>query len=466
MITVLPLGPGPYELLTNESARLLHSGHLFLRTAKHPVASKLVEEHVSFESFDALYDQYEDFDELHHEMASRLLRLASDQEIIYAVPDPDTDASVQILRRQTNIPVRVLPGVSLTNYYLACLPQPFAACSSLRSTPAEDFSHPDSDQDLLITELHSQPLAGLIKISLSDLYDDNTEVVFFSAHLSHPSVIPLYAIDRQKHYDHTSAVFVPLVPFEKKERFTFTDLMHIMSILRSQEGCSWDQEQTHQSLRPYMIEEAYEAAGAIDENDMDHLSDELGDVLLQVAFHASIAESCSEFSRTDISTAICKKMMRRHPNIFGHTSDQDANATWDSIKNEEKGFSSVSEALADVSSALPALTRAVKIQKRACRTVHDFTDAGEALQMACSLLSEIQGLLQTGKDPGETVGRLLYVCAAISRLTGGDPEDTLSNINTQFIRTFSDSEFERKKAGKEQNPLTLQEMIVYLRTAR
>ncbi|MBQ6562403.1 MAG: MazG family protein [Clostridia bacterium] len=465
MITVLSLGPGPYEMLTEETTRCLQTGPLFLRTAKHPVAGKLHDARIPFQSFDSYYDQYEDFDELHHAIAASLLEDAKKHDLVYAVPDPDTDRSVFLIRTQCTVPVRILPGVSLPAYYLSCLPQPFAPSASLLSSPASDFTLPDSDRDLLITELHSRQLAGDIKILLSDLYDETSDVVFFSADQS-PQVVPLYSIDRQKTYDHTCAIFVPYVPFEKKTRFSFSDLMHIMSILRSQDGCPWDQEQTHHSLRPYLIEEAYEAAGAIDENDSDHLCDELGDVLLQVAFHASIAESCTEFTRTDIATAICKKLMRRHPKIFGHTTELDADETWEMIKKQERGFSSVADSLADVSPALPALTRSVKLQKRACKAVVDFADMPDALHLAADLLSEIRQFIQDGKDPDAAIAKLFYTCTAISRLAGKDPEDTLSKANNQFIQMFSHAEEERKKARKTQNPLTLREMIVYLRSAR
>ena len=465
MITVVPLGPGSPDLLTSDSVQKLHSGNLFLRTARHPVADALTSEQIGFQSFDALYDEYEDFDELHRDIASRLLKLGAQEDLIYAVPDPVTDASVRILQSQNKVAVRILPGVSLTAYYLSSLPQPFCPSSALCTCSAMDFVSPDSDRDLLLTELHSRQLAGDIKILLSDIYDEETSVVFFSCDLDLPAVIPLYALDRQKSYNHTSAVFVPSIPFEKKVRFTFNDLMHIMYVLRSQDGCPWDQEQTHQSLRKYLLEEAYEAAGAIDEDDPDHLCDELGDVLLQVAFHASIAESCTEFSRTDITSAICRKMMRRHPKIFGHTTDLDADETWENVKKEERGFSSVTDSLSDVSPALPALTRAAKIQKRAGKAGTDFASAQDALQAAAELIQDIMKQLENHEDPTHTLGCLLYICAAAARLSRIDPEETLDTACSRFIHGFSEAENAGKKSGKAQNPLTIREMIVYLRTA-
>lgn len=465
MITVLTLGPGSPDLLTAESAQKLQNGNLYFRTARHPVAQALQKKQVPFESFDSLYDQFEDFDELHHEIAARLLKAGSETDLIYAVPDPSTDASVHLLRTQDQIQVRILPGVSLSSYYLSNLPQPFSPSSSVCTCSAMDFVSPNPDCDLLLTELHSRQLAGDVKILLCDLYDEETSVVLFSSDLHSPAVIPLYTLDRQKSYDHTTAVFVPSVPFERKARYTFADLMHLMSVLRSQDGCPWDQEQTHESLRKYLIEEAYEAAGAIDEGDTDHLCDELGDVLLQIAFHASIAESCTEFTRTDITTAICKKMIRRHPKVFAHSTELDADDTWDIIKNEEHGFTSAAESLSDITPALPALARAAKIQKRAGKYGTDFASGEDALQAAADTIREILEIRAEKKDPSNAVGCLLFICVSAVRLLGMDPEEILHAACVRFIQLFSEAETAMKNNGKAQNPLTLREMIVYLRTA-
>lgn len=464
MITVLSLGPGAKEYLSKESEQLLHTSCLFLRTSRHPIAEALIADGISFTALDDLYDEYEDFDELHQAIADRILKESTDQEIVYAVPDPETDQSVRILRRQNGIPVRVLPGVSYASYYLSRLPQPFAPSSSICTCSAMDCTHPvDTETDLLITELHSQALAGDIKIVLCNMYSEETEIVFFPAGLKAPSVIPLFTLDRQKKYDHTSAVYIPAVPFECKTRFTFQDLMHVMSILRSQDGCPWDQEQTHESLRPYLLEEAYEAAGAIDEEDMDHLCEELGDVLLQVAFHASIAESSGDFNHIDIASAICQKMIRRHPKVFGHASVHDDHEAWDQLKKEERGYTSVSDSLADVTHALPALTRATKVQSRAGKAGVGFQSSEEALRTAQDILSTI--LQSSATDTGKSLGQLLFTVIDAARTAGLDADQLLSSATDRFIDRFSEAESKCKNSGNTQNPLTLQEMNVYLRTA-
>jgi tetrapyrrole methylase family protein/MazG family protein len=129
-------------------------------------------------------------------------------------------------------------------------------------------------------------------------------------------MIPLYQLDNQKHYDHTAAVFLPGVDYLHRARHTFEDLERIVSRLRAPDGCPWDSVQTHRSLTPYMVEEAWEVVNAIEEDDPDHLADELGDVLFQVFIHASIGKSCGEFTLTDILTDICRKMIHRHPAVF------------------------------------------------------------------------------------------------------------------------------------------------------
>ena len=173
-----------------------------------------------------------------------------------------------------------------------------------------------------------------------------------------------------------------MVNFERKETYSLQDLIEILRILRAPGGCPWDRAQTHLSDRRNFVEEAYEAAGAIDEEDPDHLADELGDVLLQVVFHASVGASHGEFAIGDVTTDICRKMIYRHAHIFG--TDHCATAgevadNWEKLKKAEKGLHTQSEVLADVSRSLPALTRAHKVQKKAAQVGFDWDAPLEAL---------------------------------------------------------------------------------------
>ena len=271
MITIVPLGPGDPKYLTEESQHtLLTASNLVLRTSRHPVRSFLEAHAVPFTSLDDLYDEAEDFDELNQAIVHHLLKLSGQENLVYAVSDPQTDVSVRLLRSRKAMNIRVLPGVPLSNWYLSALPAGFSCTAHLMTGAALDLVPSRTDCDLLLTELHTRELAGLVKLQLADLYPDEYQVVLFSDFSSHASleaqVIPLFDLDRQKHYDHLSALYVPALLFDEKVqhtpeimRYTVHDLMDVTSTLRSPDGCPWDREQTHQSLRPYLLEEAYEA---------------------------------------------------------------------------------------------------------------------------------------------------------------------------------------------------------------
>ncbi|MDD6051084.1 MAG: nucleoside triphosphate pyrophosphohydrolase [Clostridiales bacterium] len=469
-ITVVSLGPGDSKLLTLQSADLLRKSRcLVLRTSQHRVAAWLQEEGIAFEDFDALYGAYEDFDALHAEMARRLWEMATEQPVTFAVIDAQSDGAVRALRATCPAEgkVSILPGVTMADSCLAILPDKFEQPGKVRILPAMDaaVAAPDPAMPLLITELFDRVLASDVKLHLSDLYGDEAEVVFFpsSAKISRkPIVLPLMELDRQRTYDHTVCLFVPAMPLSQRPRYCFADLLEVMRLLRQR--CPWDSEQTHESLRKYLIEEAYEAVGAIDEGDMDHLADELGDVLLQIAFHADIAQAVGEFSISDVTTAIVRKLIYRHAHIFGDIrcdTAEDVAQSWEQLKKAEKGLTTQASVLADVSQGLPALMRAAKVQKKASQVGFDWDDALGALPKVHEEAEEVRAELETGRDPGEELGDLLFSCVNVARLAGLEPELLLKSATEKFIRRFTAMENLIICDEKSLEGLTLAEMDVY-----
>ena len=288
VITVVSLGPGDPKLLTMQSVDALRKSRcLILRTARHRTAEWLQEEGIAFSDFDALYDEFDDFDALHAEMARLLWETACEKAVTFAVIDAQTDGAVRALRstRPEDGKIIILPGVTMADSCLALLPDEFEQSGSVRILPAMDAVNAAADpsMSLLVTEVFDRVLASDLKLRLSDLYGDEATVVFFpgSAKINRkPLVIPMMELDRQRTYDHTVCLYIPAVDLKQRQRYCFDDLLRVKRKLRQE--CPWDGEQTHESLRKYLLEEAYEAVGAIDEDDMDHLADELGDVLLQV----------------------------------------------------------------------------------------------------------------------------------------------------------------------------------------
>lgn len=469
-ITVVSLGPGDHRLLTLQTLEALRTSRcLILRTARHRTVEWLREEEIPFSDFDALYDRYEDFDELHAVMAKKLWEAAGKSPVTFAVIDAQTDGAVRALR--ASVPqdgkVTILPGVTMADACLSLLPEEFEQTGSVRILPAIDAleAAPDPATPLLVTEIWDRVLASDLKLRLTDHYGDEMQAVIFPSSVKinrKPLVIPLMELDRQRTYDHTVCLYIPAADLRARDRYCFDDLLRVMHLLRQR--CPWDSQQTHETLRKYLIEEAYEAIGAIDEDDMDHLADELGDVLLQIAFHADIAQSMGEFAISDVTTAIVRKMIYRHAHIFGDVhcdTAEEVTDSWEKLKKLEKGLASQSSVLADVSRGLPALMRAAKVQKKAAQVGFDWDDALGALPKIHEEADEVLEELRAGRDPGEEMGDLLFSCVNIARLAGLEPEELLGAATEKFIRRFTGMENLIISDGKSLEGLTLAEMDVY-----
>ena len=243
-------------------------------------------------------------------------------------------------------------------------------------------------------------------------------------------------------------------------------LLAIMARLRDpQNGCPWDVKQSFQTIAPYTIEEAYEVAGAIEQNDMAALKDELGDLLLQVVFHARMAEEAGHFAFDDVAGAIGDKMVSRHPHVFGDheaaTAD-DVKLTWEAQKEVERrakaGNGEPLSALDGVTSALPALLRAEKLQKRAARVRFDWPDVEQVFDKLDEELGEIREEIDKGRDPDrleDEVGDLLFVVANLARHLKVDPETALRRANAKFERRFRAMEAALEALGEKAEDQTL-----------
>lgn len=230
--------------------------------------------------------------------------------------------------------------------------------------------------------------------------------------------------------------------FIKKDRYTVEDLRQIMVLLRSENGCPWDREQTHQSIRKNFLEETYEVLEAIDQEDVELLKEELGDVLLQVIFHARMEEENNHFSFDDVVTGICEKLIVRHPHVFSDvkadTSDE-VLKNWDAIKKETKHQESFTETLENVPKVLPALMRAEKVQHRASRAGLDFDNADQALSALEDEIGELFDAMEDGNltNIDEEIGDVLFSCVNLARFFQLDSEKSLTKATEKFITRFS-----------------------------
>lgn len=260
--------------------------------------------------------------------------------------------------------------------------------------------------------------------------------------------------------------------FEFKERYNIDDLVNIVSILRSENGCPWDKVQTHESIRKDFIEEVYEVIEAIDLKDTSLLKEELGDVLLNTVFHAQIETENSNFNFDDVCNDICQKMIVRHPHVFGDvsadTTDQVLN-NWDKIKMNTKGQTTYTETLDSVAKSLPALIRAEKVGKRASKANMDFQSVQDALQSVKDETVELQQAIGSNspQDVYEEFGDLLFSCVNLARKLGIDSERSLVDATNKFIDRFSKTEqLIRSNGIEDMKSLDIHQLDAYWQKAK
>lgn len=252
-----------------------------------------------------------------------------------------------------------------------------------------------------------------------------------------------------------------MINFEGKESYGVSDLVEIVRILREPGGCPWDREQDHHSIRRNLLEEAYEAAEAIDEEDPDHLKEELGDVLLQVVLHARMEQETGRFDLEQVADGICKKLIYRHPHVFGDVSvatSSEVLVNWEELKRKEKGQATHADSVESVAKSLPGLWRAEKIQKKARKAGFDWPDVSGALEKLAEEAGELRQAIAEDSNIAEELGDLLFAAVNVARFVKVDPEDALGRACDKFSRRFRQVEESAAAQGKSLEDMTLSEM--------
>ena len=259
--------------------------------------------------------------------------------------------------------------------------------------------------------------------------------------------------------------------FKIKESYNISDLVEIMAVLRSENGCPWDREQTHESIRRDLLEETYEVIEAIDANDPQMLKEELGDLLMQVVFHSRISSEEGSFDFDQVADGIFKKLILRHPHVFGDISVENSDEVlknWDEIKKKEKGQNTVAETLKSVPKVFPALIRSQKVQKRAAKTGFDYTDAAMAFGDLKSEVAELEEAMSRS-DPDdcfEELGDLLFSVVNVARMLKIDAEDSLTASCEKFIGRFEKVEQLAEQRGIDMNTASLERLNELWREAK
>jgi len=480
-ITVIGLGSGnPEQLTLGSLRRLKEAQERYVRTKEHPVVGWLEETGVQFTSFDAVYEAKGDFPSVYAEIVDQLIKraiaLPEEQEIIYAVPGHPmvAEATVKLLRERCpaeQITLNIIGGESFLD----------EAFVRLGFDPIEGFQLLDASEisagafnprlHTLIGQVYDEFTASDVKLSLMDIYPDDYEITVGHALGVEGSeqivTVPLYELDRVSGFGNLSLVYVPANMDDALRIRTLDRLHEIVSILRSPGGCPWDREQTHQSIRKNLIEETYEVLETIDEDDPDHMREELGDLLLQIMLHSQMEEEVGAFSVYDVIQELNEKLVYRHPHVFGELSAEDAEAAlrnWDAMKAEEKRRKGIEperlSALSGVPRDLPALMKAYKLQKKAAKVGFDWEQIDSVWAKLEEEILELREAVETKQlsEQSLELGDVLFSVVNAARFIGVDPEEALSQTISKFVRRFSHVEERLHEAGKTPGTSSLVEM--------
>lgn len=460
-LVIVGLGPGGIDTITIGTwDKLKSADKLLVRTGKHPAAVELAAAGVAFETFDFLYEQYTDFQEIYTEIAKNVVKAVSTGSVVYAVPGhpmvgEESVRQVIKLAGETGITWEVIPAMSFLDSVQTSLGLDISTGLKLLDglgLAGPEISPeycPDPHVPNLIMQVYSPMIASEVKLSLMNYYPDEHPIKVVRAAgipgQEKIAEIPLFELDRLDWIDHLTCVYLPPDSDSKAmvSRFPVDRLVDIMERLRDIGGCPWDREQTHDSLKKYLVEETYETLDAIDEGNMYKVCEELGDLLLQIAFHAQIAREDGFFDINDIVEAISRKLVRRHPHVFGGVrvkGSEEVSANWEEIKKgelEEKG--EVRQSLLDgIPQNLPALMKADKIQHKAAKVGFDWPDYNGALGKVFEEIAELKEALDKGEQKGilDETGDLLFAVVNLARLLKVNPEEALGSTIRKFKERF------------------------------
>ena len=470
-ITLLGLGPGNPDQLTREAWEVLSSAEeVWLRTTQHPTVSKIPST-VKLHSFDALYEKDDSFDQVYDAIVEKVLELGRRPNgVIYAVPGhpfvaETTCPKIARLAREEGLATTIVEGLSFLEPTFTALgldPYPHLTLFDAMELSMAHVPAFPPDVPVLIAQLYSQLVASEVKMTLNTAYPDQHPVRLVHAAGTKDELVEelmLYEIDRSKHVGLLTTLYVP--PLE--EGSSFEAFQEIIAHLRAPDGCPWDKEQTHQSLRKHLLEETYEVLSAIDAEDVEGMQEEFGDLLLQIVLHAQISNEEGEFTINTLIKSIFDKIVRRHPHVFdGLELDgvQGVLHNWEKIKEaerKEKGQEKVNGLLEGVPITLPALSQAQEYQDRAARVGFDWPEIEGVLDKISEEVQEIKDA--TNKDElAEEIGDLIFVLVNLARWKKIDAESAVRETNLKFKNRFAYIEQAAKQQGRSLSDMSLDEM--------
>lgn len=451
-ITVIGLGYRDINGLTLEAYKLLFENNagkkIICRTATHAVVAELAARNIEFETLDRFYEGAESFDDMYEAMVSYIASVAEDNEIYLCVSGSPVNGDLLVNTLFEHYPERIkLISGEGVNEFLSSVAG-VTSGDSVNTIPAHLFRKylVNTRAINIITEADNKFLVSEIKLKLLEMYPEDHEIIYFSGYPTAKSEkICLFDADRQEVYDFSvNFIILPLDNFEKKV-YDIGALCEIMRILRGRdvessvgslkfnpEGCSWDREQTHESIRQNMIEEAYEVVEAINNDDLDNLIEELGDMLLQVVFHSQIASETGEFEFRDVIQGVAAKLVRRHPHVFGDTmaaNSAEALTNWEQVKKEEKSNQTVLNSITTLPKDLPPFTKAQKVIGKT---------ASKGFKPAYSpKANAVMEALKANADT-DNISEILFAVCDVLKQMEINPDVELKKYTDNYVREFSE----------------------------
>jgi tetrapyrrole methylase family protein/MazG family protein len=446
-IKIVGLGPGSDDAITTQTLREIeNSTHRFIRTTRHPSAH-LVRDATSF---DVEYEKHDKFEDVYQAIANKLIAAAMQhQEILYVVPGSPLvlEHTVQLLLQNKSVTTAILPAMSFLDVVWSVL-QIDPVDAGVRMIDGHRFAELAAGQTgpLLVAQCHANWVMSNIKLAHESATGDEPVVILHHLGLDDEKIIHTtwQNLDREIEPDHLTSIYIP-----KLAEPIAGEMAKLHTLARTlREQCPWDKKQTHDSLVRYLIEETYEVVDAISSLDPDDQStdekfiEELGDLLYQVEFHATIAEQQGRFSIADVARSIHDKLVRRHPHVFGdvHAETADAVVTnWDAIKQQERGEVTEKSVFDGVASSSPSLMYSTKLQKRAAEFGFDWPDSKGASDKIAEELGELRKAVESKQDAKEIaleLGDVLFSVVNLSRHLGIDAETALRSAADKFRGRF------------------------------
>jgi tetrapyrrole methylase family protein/MazG family protein len=478
-ITVIGLGAGELDQLPLGLYRMLKNAkRLFVRTAEHPVLQELQAEGLLFESFDTVYEAHDEFEKVYKEIVETLISRAGEVPLYYAVPGHPlvAEQTVQWLieaEKEGRIELNIVGGQSFLDPIF----------NALRIDPIEGFQLVDGtmfkrddvkmNQHVLIAQVYDTYSASEVKLTLMEKYPDDYLVTIVTAAGTSEErlrTVPLFELDRAAELNNLTTVYVPPVTKMEDRLKEWSTFREIIAKLRAPDGCPWDREQTHESLKKYLIEEVHEFLQAVNDQDDDGMIEELGDVMLQVFLHAQIGEDEGYFSLEDVLYQISSKMIHRHPHVFGEVTVEDSEEVlrnWQLLKEQEKGSQS-KKVLEGQRRAESSLLTSYNFQKAAAKVGFDWPNVEGALEKFDEEWIEFKNELASGDQASrlDELGDVLFTLINVARFYGLSPEEAMIHANRKFESRFLEVEESVTKGKGEFNAYSLEELEAFWQQAK